>query len=137
MIAMTVDPIGFVRSPHVDPASTPVQPRYAAGVRGVIEVLPEYEEGLDGIEGFDYICVIFAFDRAGPWSLTVVPHGQETPRGVFATRAPRRPNPIGLSVVRLVAREGCRLTIEGVDMLDGTPVLDIKPHIGSSEKQEV
>jgi tRNA-Thr(GGU) m(6)t(6)A37 methyltransferase TsaA len=135
--ALTLQPIGFVRSPHVEPADTPVQPRYARGVRGAIEVLPQYEEGLEGIERFSHICVVFQFDRAGPWSLTVVPHGERTARGVFATRAPRRPNPIGVSVVRLLGRDGRVLTIEGVDMLDGTPVLDIKPHVEPTEQEEV
>jgi tRNA-Thr(GGU) m(6)t(6)A37 methyltransferase TsaA len=126
---LTLRPIGVVRSPHVDPAETPIQPQYATGVRGTIELLPEYEAGLEDIERFSHICVIFQFHRSRMGGLTVRSRLDGAPRGVFATRSPRRPNPLGLSVVRLVGREGAVLTIEDVDMLDGSPVLDIKPYI--------
>jgi tRNA-Thr(GGU) m(6)t(6)A37 methyltransferase TsaA len=121
--------IGVLRTPHTAPEETPVQPVFARGIAGWAEVAPAYAEGLAGLEGFGHIVVLFHLDRAGPARLRVVPHRQTEERGVFATRAPCRPNPIGLSVVRLVRREGAVLHIEDVDMLDGTPLLDIKPHV--------
>jgi len=122
-------PIGIVRSPHVDASRTPIQPRYAKGVQGQIEIFPEYEEGLTDLEGFSHIVVLFHLHRARSVRLMVVPFMDTVPRGVFATRAPSRPNPIGMSVVRLRRREGRVLCVEDIDMLDETPVLDIKPHI--------
>ena len=97
----------------------------------MVEVLPEFCGGLADLEGFSRIILVYLFHRSEGYSLRVVPFLDDRERGVFATRAPRRPNPIGLSVVRLVAVEGCRLVIEDVDLLDGTPVLDIKPYVSS------
>jgi len=122
-------PIGVVRSPHTDPSRTPIQPRYAKDIEGRIEIYPEYEEGLTDVEGFSHIVVLFHLHRARSARLMVIPFMDTTPRGVFATRSPSRPNPIGMSVVRLLRREGRVLHIADVDMLDGTPVIDIKPHI--------
>jgi tRNA-Thr(GGU) m(6)t(6)A37 methyltransferase TsaA len=98
---------------------------------GVIEVLPEFAEGLVDLEGFSHLYVIWVFDRAEGFSLSVTPPSDDRPHGVFATRSPRRPNPIGLTVVELQGREGSRLLVKGVDMVDGTPVLDIKPYLSS------
>lgn len=122
-------PIGVVQSPHTDPSRTPIQPRYAKDIEGRIEIYPEYEEGLTDVEGFSHIVVLFHLHRARFVGLMVIPFLDTTPRGVFATRSSSRPNPIGMSVVRLLRREGRILHIVDVDMLDGTPVIDIKPHV--------
>jgi len=122
-------PIGVIRSPYTDPAETPIQPRYARGIEGRVVIDPPFEEGLDDLDGFSHIVLLYHLHRAGPYRLKVVPFLDDVPRGVFATRAPSRPNPIGMSVVRLLRREGRVLHIADVDVLDGTPLLDIKPHI--------
>jgi tRNA-Thr(GGU) m(6)t(6)A37 methyltransferase TsaA len=122
-------PIGVVRSPFTDPVGMPIQPAGACGVRGAVEVFPEYCEGLADLEGFSRIILLYHFHRSEGYSLRVVPFLDDRERGLFATRAPRRPNPIGISTVRLVGVEGCRLAIEDVDVLDGTPLLDIKPYV--------
>lgn len=121
-------PIGTIRSEHQLPDETPVQPIYAAGCRGRVELRPEFAAGLDDITGFSHLYLIYHLHRAGPARLHVVPFLQDVERGVFATRAPTRPNPIGLSLVRLIAREGPVLHIENVDVVDGTPLLDLKPY---------
>jgi len=121
--------IGVIRSPHTDPKRTPIQPRYARGVEGRVEVDPAFEEGLDDLDGFSHVVLLYQFDRARPPQMKVVPYLDDAPRGVFATRAPARPNPIGMSVVRLLRRDGRILHIADVDVLDGTPLLDIKPHV--------
>lgn len=122
-------PIGVIHTPHQRAEETPIQPVYARGVQGTVEILAEYEEGLKDLEGFSHIFLVYAFHAAGAPRLTVCPYLEDTPRGVFATRAPCRPNAIGLSLVRLVGREGRVLRIEDVDILDGTPLLDIKPYV--------
>lgn len=121
-------PIGVIHSPHTEAARTPIQPYFATDCTGTVELLPEYAAGLQDIEGYSHLYLIYQLHRAPAPSLTVKPFLQDVERGLFATRAPCRPNPIGLSIVRLVSREGNRLHIEGVDMLDGTPLLDIKPY---------
>jgi len=121
--------MGVIRTPHTGDGETPRQPSYAAGVPGRVELLPEFEEGLDGIERYSHVYLIFAFDRVEETELTSTPPGEDSPRGVFATRSPRRPSGLGLSIVRLVGREGSVLHVEDVDMLDGTPLLDIKPFV--------
>ena len=123
------EPIGVVRSPFSEPEGVPIQPSRGRSVRALVELLPELESGLSDLDGFSHIILICHLHRSRGYSLRVVPFLDDMPRGVFATRAPRRPNPIGLSVVRLIAIEGCRLVFEGVDLLDGTPVLDIKPYV--------
>jgi tRNA-Thr(GGU) m(6)t(6)A37 methyltransferase TsaA len=109
---------------------------FAEGVPGRVELDAEYEEGLRDIEGFSHIYLIFAFDRAGEPRLSVTPYLGDAERGVFATRSPRRPNGLGMSLVRLVRREGTVLHVEDVDVLDGTPLLDIKPYIGRFDCRE-
>ena len=121
--------IGVIRTPFTDPEGMPIQPCGAEGIGGTVQVYPEYAAGLKDIEGFSRIFLVYYFHRCSGWSAETVPFLDNQARGVFATRAPRRPNPIGLSSVRLVAREGDTLVVEGVDMLDGTPLLDIKPYI--------
>lgn len=134
-------PIGYVRSLHDDPKKTPIQPPFAQDCVGYAEVFPKYEEGLRDIEGFSHVIVLYHFDRvdvpeAGEVSLTVKPFLEDRPHGVFATRYPRRPNPIGLSVLRLIKREGSTLVLGGIDILDGTPILDIKPFVSRFDQPE-
>ena len=121
-------PIGIIHTPHTDPGDTPRQPTYARGVPGTVEIFPEYESGLDGIERCSYVHLIFAIDRAGEPRLSATPPGDTEPRGIFATRSPHHPNGIGLSLVKVTGREGRMLRVEDVDILDGTPLLDIKPY---------
>ena len=133
---VTYKPIGVIRSSHTKQEDTPIQPVFARGVAGRVELLAEYEEGLRDIEGFSYIYLLYVFDRAKGPRLSVVPYLADTERGVFATRAPCRPNALGMSLVRLLRREGAVLHIEDVDVLDGTPLLDIKPYIGRYDSRE-
>jgi tRNA-Thr(GGU) m(6)t(6)A37 methyltransferase TsaA len=112
----------------------PIQPSGARGVQGTLELDPAYEPGLRDLEGFSHLFLIYVFHRASGVQLTVTPFLDAEPHGLFATRAPKRPNPIGLSVVRLIAVEGNRLVLEDVDMLDGTPVLDIKPYVPAFDR---
>jgi tRNA-Thr(GGU) m(6)t(6)A37 methyltransferase TsaA len=121
--------IGLIHSPFQEPAGTPIQPPLARGTEGTVEVFPEYAEGLTDLEGFERIWLLYWLDRAPPPRLRIVPFRDEVPRGLFATRAPCRPNPIGLSCVRLLSIQGCLLTVSGVDILEGTPLLDIKPYV--------
>jgi tRNA-Thr(GGU) m(6)t(6)A37 methyltransferase TsaA len=124
-------PIGFVRSPHSDTAQIPKGCVATHTAEGVLEILPEYEEGLADIEGFSHLFVIWVFHRAEGYVLMAKPPTDDRPHGVFATRSPYRPNPIALTVVELTRREGSRLYVHGLDMLDGTPILDIKPYLSS------
>jgi tRNA-Thr(GGU) m(6)t(6)A37 methyltransferase TsaA len=128
--AIAFRPIGIIRSEHVNPEQTPIQPAYAGSCLGRVEVFPEFAEGLRDLEGFSHIYLIYYFHKAGAAKLIVKPFLQDVDRGVFATRAPCRPNAIGVSIVRLVRRDGRVLYVEGVDILDGAPLLDIKPFIG-------
>lgn len=127
--AIIYRPIGLIRSEHTVAEKTPIQPVYAQGCPGRAEVFPEFADGLMDLDGFSHVYLIYSFHRAGPARLSVKPFLQDVERGVFATRAPCRPNPIGLSIVRLLRREGNVLHLDGVDILDGTPLLDIKPYI--------
>ena len=126
---LTVRPIGVVRSPYTETSQIPKGPGARHDANGVVEVRAELEAGLTDIEGFSHLFLIWVFDRATGVDLLGTPPTDDRPHGVFATRSPRRPNPIGLTVVRLIRREGPRLHVGGVDMLDGTPVLDIKPYL--------
>lgn len=121
-------PIGVIRSDHTKPEDVPIQPVFAAGCRGRAEIFPEFAEGLHDLEGFSHLYMIYHFHRAGPMKLRVKPFMDNMERGLFATRAPVRPNAIGLSIVELVGIEGLVLHLDGVDILDGTPLLDIKPY---------
>ncbi|RLE28089.1 tRNA (N6-threonylcarbamoyladenosine(37)-N6)-methyltransferase TrmO [Candidatus Acetothermia bacterium] len=122
-------PIGVIRTPFADPKGTPIQPAAARGIRGRVEVFPEYAEGLTDLAGFSHLILIYHFHRSGPPRLRARPYLDRRQHGVFATRAPARPNPIGLSVVRLLGIEGNVLQVSDVDIVDGTPLLDIKPYI--------
>ena len=121
--------IGIIHSPFKDIKGMPIQPPGAAGIRGTVELLPEFAEGLKDLDGFSHIILIYHFHQVRESNLTVVPFLDPKPHGVFATRAPKRPNPIGLSVVRLLSIDRNTLHIENVDILDGTPLLDIKPYV--------
>ncbi|HVN80500.1 MAG TPA: tRNA (N6-threonylcarbamoyladenosine(37)-N6)-methyltransferase TrmO [Terriglobia bacterium] len=125
---ITFRPIGVIHSEHVDAEKTPIQPVYAKGCRGWVEIFPEYAEGLRDLEGFSHLYLIYHFHQADAMKLLVKPFLQDQVHGVFATRAPCRPNPIGLSIVELASREDNVLHLRGVDILDGTPLLDIKPY---------
>jgi tRNA-Thr(GGU) m(6)t(6)A37 methyltransferase TsaA len=128
----TMTPIGHVRTPFTDTAQIPKGPGAEHSAEGVLEIRPELEPGLQDVEGFSHLYVIWVFDRSGPdGPLVGVPPADDRPHGVFATRSPRRPNPIALSVVELLGRDGPRLRVRGVDMLDGTPILDLKPYLSS------
>ena len=125
----TMTPIGFVRSPYEDTSQIPKGPDARHDAEGVLEIRPELEAGLTDIEGFSHLFVIWVFHRAGSCDLVSTPPTDDRPHGVFASRSPQRPNPIGLTVVELLRRDGPRLHVRGVDMLDGTPMLDIKPYL--------
>lgn len=122
-------PIGIIHSQHQNAEQIPIQPVYTENCPGYIEIYPEYVAGLKDLEGFSHIYLIYHFHRAGTAGLQVKPFLQDIERGVFATRSPNRPNAIGLSIVELIRREGNILHIKGADILDGTPLLDIKPYI--------
>lgn len=120
-------PIGTIHTPYRKQGGVPIQSVFGSGSTGHIILEPEFEEGLDSLEGFEYIWLLFAFHKSTGYSLKVKPYLENVLRGVFATRAPRRPNQIGMSAVRLVSIKGIRLEIADVDILNGTPLLDIKP----------
>ncbi len=123
------EPIGVIHSPFTDPAHTPIQP-FRSQAEGRVEVWPQYAPALQGLEGFSHLLLLYVFHQAAPsYELTVTPFLDDQPTGLFATRYPCRPNNLGLSVVRLLAVEGRHLRVEGIDVLDGTPLLDIKPHV--------
>ena len=131
-------PIGYVRSPYQSTSEIPKGLGAEHSAVGILEILPEYEAGLKDIDGFSHLYVIWEFDRAdGACELVGVAPTDDRPHGVFATRSPRRPNPIGLTVVELVAREGNRLHVRKLDMLDRTPILDIKPYLSNVPAQEL
>ncbi len=129
MQSISYEPIGVIRTPFVEPKNMPIQPAGAQGVKGSVEIRSGLEEGLQDLAGFSHVFLLYHFDRVSETRLTVVPFLDSQPRGVFSTRAPVRPNSIGLSVVRLVGIDGLTLHVENVDMLDGTPLLDIKPYV--------
>lgn len=130
-MTFSMQPIGFVKSPFKDPRDVPKGLGAKHEAEGELEVLAEFEPGLTDIEGFSHLIVLWVFDRSGGYELMGMPPSDNRPHGVFATRSPRRPNPIGLTVVELVRRQGARLQVRGIDMLEGTPILDIKPYLSS------
>lgn len=126
---MEMRPIGFIRSPFITPTEMPIQPPGAKGIEGTVELRPEFAEGLQDLEGFSHIILLYLFDRSSGYELRVIPFLDDRPHGLFATRAPKRPNPIGFSVVALKRVQGSVLHIVDVDVLDRTPLLDIKPYV--------
>jgi tRNA-Thr(GGU) m(6)t(6)A37 methyltransferase TsaA len=132
---MNIKPIGIIHSPFKHREDTPIQPSRSDAI-GEIEVFKEYQEGLEDIEGFSHIILIYWFHKSRGHRLKVKPFLDEKLRGLFATRAPRRPNQIGLSVVRLLRRKENILSVKGIDVIDGTPLLDIKPYVPDFESYE-
>lgn len=132
-----LEPIGFVRSPFTERGTVPKGPGAKHDEEGVLEIRPELEPGLADIEGFSHLFVIWAFDREDGWDLVANPPTDDRPHGVFATRSPHRPNHIGLTVVQLLGRERNRVRVRGVDMLDGSPILDIKPYLSSVPAEQI
>ena len=130
-------PIGTVRSPYSDRTQVPKGPGAKHEAEGVLEIGAEFEAGLKDIEGFTHLYVLWVFHQVHGYELLATPPTDDRPHGVCATRSPQRPNPIGLTVVRLVRREGPRLFVHGLDMLDGTPILDIKPYLSNVPEAEL
>jgi tRNA-Thr(GGU) m(6)t(6)A37 methyltransferase TsaA len=122
-------PIGIIHSPHLKPGGTPIQPCSAKGIRGTVEVYPRFQEGLKDIDGFSHLILLYHFHLVKDYQLKAVPFMEDREHGIFAIRGPARPNPIGLSVVRLIQVRKNILTIEDIDIVDGTPLLDIKPYV--------
>jgi tRNA-Thr(GGU) m(6)t(6)A37 methyltransferase TsaA len=135
MICM--EPIGHVKCPYRDTKDIPKGLGAKHEAEGVLEIKPELEPGLTDIEGFSHLYVIWAFDRAEGFDLIGTPPSDSRAHGVFATRSPRRPNPIGLTVVELLRRDGPSLHVRGIDMLDGTPILDIKPYLSNVSPEQL
>lgn len=129
--------IGVIHSPFTELRGMPIQASGARGVAGTVEVIPEYGDGLKDLEGFSHIFLLYHFHLSQGYSLMVKPYLDDSLRGVFPTRAPRRPNALGISVVRLVGIEGCTLHIEDVDIADSTPLLDIKPYVPEFDSRKV
>lgn len=126
---ITYRPIGVLHSPFTSLDQMPIQPTAQSSAPGVAEILPEFADGLRDLDGFSHVILIYHLHEVHRTQLTVTPFLDSEPRGVFATRAPTRPNAIGLSVVALEGIEGTRLLLGGLDVLDGTPLLDIKPYV--------
>ena len=130
-------PIGVIHSPFKEPKGTPIQPAGAKGICGTVEVFPEYASGLKDIDGFSHLILLYHFHLSQGVSLEAKPYMDNQAHGVFAMRGPSRPNPIGISVVRLLEVEGNILHIQDIDIVDGTPLLDIKPYVPEFDKREV
>ncbi len=137
MKKVSYEPIGTIHSPFNDIKGMPIQPTGAEGIEGVLEIKPEFTEGLKDLDGFSHIILIYHFHKSENYSLTVEPFLDKKRRGVFSTRAPKRPNPIGFSIVRLIDVDGSRINIKDIDVLDGTPILDIKPYVPEFDHREV
>lgn len=137
MNLLTLQPIGTVHSPYTAGSQIPKGPGARHLAEGVLEIRAELESGLRDIEGFSHLFVLWIFDRVDGYDLTAQPPSDDRPHGVFATRSPRRPNPIGLTVVELLGRDGARLRVRGVDMLDGTPIVDVKPYLSSIPMEQL
>jgi tRNA-Thr(GGU) m(6)t(6)A37 methyltransferase TsaA len=130
-------PVGVVHSPFKEPKGTPIQPAGSKGIRGTVEVFPEYVKGLKDVDGFSHIILLYHFHLSRQSPLEVKPYMANEVHGVFAMRGPSRPNPIGVSVVRLIRLEQNVLHIQDVDIVDGTPLLDIKPYVPEFDIREV
>lgn len=129
-------PIGIIHTPFKELEGMPIQPTGAAGVQGIIEVFEAYQAGLSDLDGFSHIFLLYHLHRSQAFELQLIPFLDTVPRGVFATRAPNRPNPLGLSIVQLDGIKDGRLYVQNVDILDGTPLLDIKPYVPEFDSQQ-
>lgn len=136
MESITIKPIGIIRTPHTDINNMPIQPIAAQGIKGHIELLPEYVEGLKDLEGFSHITLLYHFHKVNGYQLVVTPFMDTEQHGIFSCKAPKRPNTIGLSTVRLLSIQKNIIDIEQVDMLDGTPLIDIKPFYPRYDNRE-
>ena len=132
--SFSISPIGVIHSRHTKPEETPIQPVFAADCKGEVEVFSEFEEGLVDVEHYSHLYLLYYLHKAGNVQLRAKPFLQNQLHGIFSTRAPARPNHIGLSIVKLLRREKNVLFIEGVDILDGTPLLDIKPYLARFDR---
>jgi tRNA-Thr(GGU) m(6)t(6)A37 methyltransferase TsaA len=128
-------PIGRIHTPHREDGEAPIQPSRADGARGTVELFPPYVDGLRDLEGFSHVILLYHLHRVRGYELAVTPYLDDRKRGLFATRSPRRPNAIGLSVVRLLSVEKNTLAVRDVDMLDGSPLLDIKPYVPEFDRR--
>lgn len=133
----TSQPIGFVSSPYKEAGEVPRGLGAKHEADGILKILPQFEVGLTDIEGFSHLIVLWEFDRSQGFQLLSTPPSDNRSHGVFATRSPYRPNPIGMTTVELLRREGANLHVRGVDMLDGTPILDIKPYLSSIAQESL
>ena len=133
--SVNIQPIGTIHSPFTNLEDMPIQPTGASGIKGTVEVLEDFAEGLQDLDGFSHIILLYVFHKSQGFKLRVYPFMDKVLRGVFATRAPKRPSPIGISVVRLEKVAGRVLHIDGVDILDGTPLIDIKPYVPDFDPQ--
>jgi tRNA (adenine37-N6)-methyltransferase len=136
MDPITYIPIGIVHTPFTSMDGMPLQTVAAQGVEGTIELDPEFLDGLKDLQAFSHLILLTHLHRMTGFALEVTPYLDDQPHGIFATRSPRRPNPLGLSIVRLIAVEGCILRIEDIDLLDGTPLLDLKPYVPAFDVRE-
>jgi len=136
MKAIRYKSIGVIHTPFKDIKGMPIQPMGARGTQGIVQIEPEYVQGVQDLEGFSHLILIYHFHLSEGYSLQVKPFLDDVLHGVFATRAPKRPNPIGISLVKLIKVEGGTLHIEDVDMVDGTPLLDIKPYVPEFDSQK-
>ena len=134
---MEISPIGTIETPFKDREGMPIQPSGAKDVKGKIIIAPEYEQGLTDIEGFSHLILLYHFHKSNGFDLMVTPFLDKTQRGVISTRAPRRRNPIGLSIVRLVSRKKNVLDIVDIDVLDQTPLIDLKPYVPGFDIKDV
>jgi tRNA-Thr(GGU) m(6)t(6)A37 methyltransferase TsaA len=133
---ITISPIGVIHTPFKQRPGTPIQGVYAPDAEGTVEVDEEFAEGLKDIEGFSHLYLLYQFHHSEDYSLHCRPYRDTEERGVFACRAPKRPNPIGLSVVRFIERDGNILHVAEVDMIDGSPLFDIKPYVPRFDARE-
>lgn len=130
-------PIGIIHSPFSKLTGMPIQPRGAKSVKGTVEIYPEFVNGLKDLDGFSHIILIYHFHKVSEYKLIVTPFLDSKPHGIFATRAPKRPNTIGLSVIKLLKIDGGILNVENIDVLDGTPLLDVKPYVPEFDQFKV
>ena len=136
MDEITYKPIGIIHSPLKEPRDAPIQSALASDIEGTVDIFPQYIEGLADLKGFSHLILLYHFHLAKAYSLKAKPYLDTQLRGVFATKAPSRPNPIGMSIVRLIKVEGEKLSIRDVDILDGTPLLDIKPYVPAFDSRD-